>query len=220
MADTHQRFDTVTRIEVIDNYGRTYTSHNTDQVWIALQDDGKTLKIFHTGDTSHGMNTQHRDALVADLMAAQTAIDDGDFNHLFDDTVDQPRDPKASETTIANHNESENILMAPSTFVTLKSRITLAFGDDPTNTITGELVYDTSYRMLMLHNEEGVEYLSTNLDADGFIAEPGQAWIKDWSEHTGVAQQLINANVADEVRRVTVGPFRAEAICIDVKKLP
>lgn len=43
----------VTRVELIDGYGRSYTSHNADTVETLLQDNGCTLKIFHTGDTSH-----------------------------------------------------------------------------------------------------------------------------------------------------------------------
>lgn len=44
----------VTRVEVIDGYGRSYKSYNAEQVHISIQDEGKTLKVFHTGDTSHG----------------------------------------------------------------------------------------------------------------------------------------------------------------------
>ena len=43
----------VTRVEVIDGYGRSYTSYNADKVHITVQDNGHTLKVFHTGDTSH-----------------------------------------------------------------------------------------------------------------------------------------------------------------------
>lgn len=36
----------VTRVEVIDNNGRSYTKNWVDSVEIQLQDDGKTLKLF------------------------------------------------------------------------------------------------------------------------------------------------------------------------------
>jgi hypothetical protein len=36
---------TVTRVEVIDEYGRRYTKHNC-KVELSYQDDGKTLKVF------------------------------------------------------------------------------------------------------------------------------------------------------------------------------
>ena len=36
----------VTRLEVIDENGRSYTKHHISNVKFSLQDDGKTLKIF------------------------------------------------------------------------------------------------------------------------------------------------------------------------------
>ena len=36
----------VTRVEVIDNNGRSYTKNWVDSVEIQLQDDRKTLKLF------------------------------------------------------------------------------------------------------------------------------------------------------------------------------
>ncbi len=36
----------VTRVEVIDETGRVYTRHNIDIVKLAVQDDGRTIKIF------------------------------------------------------------------------------------------------------------------------------------------------------------------------------
>jgi len=35
----------VTRVEVIDEYGRRYTKHNC-KVELSYQDDGRTLKVF------------------------------------------------------------------------------------------------------------------------------------------------------------------------------
>ena len=58
----------VTRVEVIDGYGRSYTSYNADQTHISVQDEGQTLKIFHTGDTSHGITEEHAESL-GELMA-------------------------------------------------------------------------------------------------------------------------------------------------------
>ena len=37
---------TVTRVEVIDNTGRTYVKYGVTKVFYELQDDGKTLKLF------------------------------------------------------------------------------------------------------------------------------------------------------------------------------
>lgn len=40
--------DDVTRVEVIDNNGRSYTKHNVERVWLSLQDDNRTLKVMVT----------------------------------------------------------------------------------------------------------------------------------------------------------------------------
>lgn len=45
----------VTRVEVIDGYGRAYQSFNADQVHVYVQDEGRTLKVTHSGDTAHGV---------------------------------------------------------------------------------------------------------------------------------------------------------------------
>ena len=38
----------ITRVEVIDNNGRSYVKHNVERVWLSLQDDMKTLKVMVT----------------------------------------------------------------------------------------------------------------------------------------------------------------------------
>ena len=40
--------DDVTRVEVIDNKGRSYTKNNVERVWLSLQDDNRTLKVMVT----------------------------------------------------------------------------------------------------------------------------------------------------------------------------
>jgi len=40
------KFDTVTRVEVIDNDGRRYVKYNVTDVELSLQDDERTLKVF------------------------------------------------------------------------------------------------------------------------------------------------------------------------------
>ena len=44
--DTIESLDNVTRVEVIDDHGRSYVHYNADTVEYSLQDDGRTLKIF------------------------------------------------------------------------------------------------------------------------------------------------------------------------------
>lgn len=42
----------VTRLEVIDNDGRSYVKYNIDKIQFSLQDDDRTLKLFvkHSDD--------------------------------------------------------------------------------------------------------------------------------------------------------------------------
>lgn len=107
--------------------------------------------------------------------------------------------------------------MKTSTFVTLRPDFTLHFGDaDHVFSMTGSLVYDLTYRQLILVNEEGSEHLSITLEEYGYITEPHHVWIKDWSEHTGIAQQLIDANVAKQIKTTTVGPHQATAVYLEI----
>ena len=46
ILDTIENLENVTRVEVIDNHGRSYIHYNAESVEYSLQDDGKTLKIF------------------------------------------------------------------------------------------------------------------------------------------------------------------------------
>lgn len=43
--DILQEYPKVTRVEVIDNNGRAYTCH-INGCRVAIQDDGRTLKVF------------------------------------------------------------------------------------------------------------------------------------------------------------------------------
>lgn len=46
MKAKSQDFSAVTRVEVIDKNGRSYTNWDVKSVETQLQDDGRTLKIF------------------------------------------------------------------------------------------------------------------------------------------------------------------------------
>lgn len=39
-------YNEVTRVEVIDKFGRSYSNYNVENIEFSLQDDGKTLKVF------------------------------------------------------------------------------------------------------------------------------------------------------------------------------
>lgn len=46
MTNPTQHLDTVTRVEVIDENGRAWTTYNASNVLISMQDNDRTLKIF------------------------------------------------------------------------------------------------------------------------------------------------------------------------------
>lgn len=57
MKDFMKEYPDVTRVEMIDANGRAYTAYDATDVIVALQDDGRTLKIMHKG-TPDSMPTQ------------------------------------------------------------------------------------------------------------------------------------------------------------------
>lgn len=44
------KFEKVTRVEVIDDNGRSYVCHGATNLDLSLQDDNRTLKLFITGN--------------------------------------------------------------------------------------------------------------------------------------------------------------------------
>lgn len=81
--------------------------------------------------------------------------------------------------------------------------------------LTGTLVYD-SYEVFALETNEGNEYLSTNLDEYGYLKGAGQVYIKDWSEHTGLAADLESKGLVRILDSVKVGSFGSTAYLVEV----
>lgn len=48
MKDTIVDMFGVERVELIDQYGRVFITHNAQSVGFSVQDNGKTLKLFIT----------------------------------------------------------------------------------------------------------------------------------------------------------------------------
>src|SRR5690625_3339124 len=70
--------------------------------------------------------------------------------------------------------------------------------------------------LLYFITDEGYEVLSVVLEAYGFVAPLGCVWIKDWSEHTGVTEQLVSLGVVSYEKTVRVGPFNSPAHLVSV----
>ncbi|ROR76102.1 hypothetical protein SAMN06295974_3750 [Plantibacter flavus] len=85
-------------------------------------------------------------------------------------------------------------------------------------TLTGDLMYDAERHALVLGSADGLsEILTTNLESQGLRTHADTVFIKDWSEHTGLAASLEASGVVQIVRAVNVGPFRSRAYEVRVK---
>lgn len=87
---------------------------------------------------------------------------------------------------------------------TIHPETTIDFGSI---TLTGILEHDSTQATLMLHTDEGPEVLSTNLNYYGLVGEPGCVFIKDWSEHAGLAERVQAAGLVRIIRTVELKPM-------------
>lgn len=71
----------------------------------------------------------------------------------------------------------------------------------PHLTLTGKVEYEPGLQALTITDpatgEE--EVLSVNLTEYGYIAFPGEVFVKDWSEHSGLAAAIQAAGIATVV---------------------
>lgn len=118
-------------------------------------------------------------------------------------TSDPPSNPESEKTM--------NKTSTPAPVV--KHGITIEFS---AITLNGSLHHDDERRALMLMTEEGPERVSVNLEAYGLVPAPGHVYVKDWSEHSGLAESLQRARLARIVRSVEVGPFSSTAYEVEV----
>ena len=96
----------------------------------------------------------------------------------------------------------------------LTDHISLQFGEHVR--LDGYAAYDQPRGLLYFITDEGYEVLSVVLEAYGFVAPLGCVWIKDWSEHTGVTEQLVSLGVVSYEKTVRVGPFNSPAHLVSV----
>lgn len=97
----------------------------------------------------------------------------------------------------------------------IRDNITIRY---PQFEMTGCIEHDPAQHALA-HIEPlsgDVEVLSIDLLAYGHVPEPGQCFIKDWSEHAGFTAALVAAGVVDVIAEVNVGPFAAHAYRVRV----
>jgi len=91
---------------------------------------------------------------------------------------------------------------------TITPDVTIAFS---AITLTGELYHNPDRDILELITDEGIERLSTDLGGYGLESADGAVFIKDWSEHRGLTEELERQGYIKVLRKVFVGPFSSRA---------
>lgn len=83
---------------------------------------------------------------------------------------------------------------------------------------SGTLQHDDEQRALGFVDAEEMigEIISVNLKAYGLEAPEGHVYIKDWSEHSGLADSLQEHGAIQKVSSVKVGPFSSTAWLVRV----
>ncbi|MFD4245803.1 hypothetical protein ACFWP3_30050 [Streptomyces sp. NPDC058525] len=110
------------------------------------------------------------------------------------------------------HEKSETTMTESTT--TVKYDVTVDFGCIE---LTGALVHDNETRVLELKNAEGpAEPISISLQGYGLMPEPGNVFIKDWSEHSGLTARLARVGLVTPLHALTVGPYRSTAYEVQV----
>lgn len=96
----------------------------------------------------------------------------------------------------------------------LTDTIELRFGQSVR--YTGRVAHDATSALLYFVTDEDAEVISVDLYAYGLSTPQGHIWIKDWSEHAGIANQLVGMEVLEYKATATVGPFSSPAHLVKV----
>ncbi|MCV7512483.1 hypothetical protein M3D71_010060 [Micrococcus luteus] len=82
----------------------------------------------------------------------------------------------------------------------------------PDGVISGTITYEARTQQLAIACEDGeTEVMSIDLTLEGYLADPGECLIKDWSEHSGLTSALVDSGVVMRTETLTVGPFDSRA---------
>ena len=103
------------------------------------------------------------------------------------------------------------------TWKTINESVTVHY---PQFTMTGFIEYDPAQSALaQVDAETGeVEFLSVGLSEYGYVQDPDEVFVKDWSEHHGFVATLQAAGVIKIVGEVLVGPFMSRAYRVRVMR--
>ena len=77
--------------------------------------------------------------------------------------------------------------------------------------LEGDLYYDAEQNALCLVEPETGEdeILTVNMLGAGYVAFPGEVFVRDYSEHSGLPAALVAVGVCEEVEKISTGPFGA-----------
>ena len=80
--------------------------------------------------------------------------------------------------------------------------------------LEGDLYYDSVQSSLCLVDPETGEdeVLTVSLLRDGYVAFPGQIFVRDYSEHFGLPAALVAAGICGEVEEISIGPFGSRVV--------
>lgn len=80
--------------------------------------------------------------------------------------------------------------------------------------LEGDLYYDSVQNSLCLVDPEAGEdeVLTVSLLRDGYVAFPGQIFVRDYSEHFGLPAALVAAGICEEVEEISIGPFGSRVV--------
>ena len=80
-------------------------------------------------------------------------------------------------------------------------------------TLTGAVEHDPSHNGLTITCPDtgNSEVLTIDLTSYGNVAFPGEVFVKDWSEHQGLAAALEQAGIGTISTAIIVGPFASTA---------
>ena len=102
-------------------------------------------------------------------------------------------------------------------FKTIAEDVTISFS---AITLRGDVEFIAPTRALVLTSPDGPgEVMTTNFGSYGLNPREDTVFIKDWSEHTGLAASLEAAGVVEIVRAIDVGPFKSRAYEVRIPAL-
>jgi len=82
--------------------------------------------------------------------------------------------------------------------------------------LAGRVAHDAINAVLYFVTDDDAEVLNIDLDAYGYSTPQNHVWIKDWSEHAGVAGQLAKLDGITHKATTVVGPFDSPAHLLEI----